>query len=111
MDRRGKNAGIARNYKGKRLQGSITVPVPQANNLLSANAFVGKQALKQSVMSAGSPDGSPVASPKSNNSGAVLLQNGSTANSAMSKPYVSTFHLIPSNDLSQRISMGSWHPK
>jgi hypothetical protein len=62
-------------------------------------------------MSAGSPDGSPVNSPKSNNSGAVLLQNGSTANSAMQKPYVSTFHLIPSNDLSQRISMGSWHPK
>ncbi len=29
----------------------------------------------------------------------------------MQKPYVSTFHLIPSNDLSQRISMASWHPK
>lgn len=52
MDRRGKQAGIDRNYKGKRLQGSITVPVPQANSLLSANAFPGnKQALKQSVIS------------------------------------------------------------
>jgi hypothetical protein len=62
-------------------------------------------------MSAGSGDESPNQSVKSNNSGVVALQNGSTANSAMSKPYVSTFHLIPSNDLSQRISMGSWHPK
>ena len=65
------------------------------------------------MKSQGSRDGSnsPNESVKSNNRGPVVLQNGSMAPSAMQKPYVSTFNLIPSNDLSQRISMGSWHPK
>lgn len=72
MDKRGKQCGIPRLYKNKRLLGSV--PIAQTSQSKSGD-------------------------------GDVVMQDANGADKNAAPNYA------PSSDLSQRISMGSWHPK
>jgi len=80
MDKRGKNAGYPRPYKGKRLVGSVNLP-PQALRAV----------------------------PGDSSKGTSSEADNKSAEQNPSAPQTS--NTTPSSDLSQRISMGTWHPK
>ena len=75
LDKRGKQCGVNRFYKNKRLLGSINLPTSQASSKTAKATDVAMQETQA--------DGETTFSSNTN----------------------------PSNDLSQRISMGAWHPK
>lgn len=75
LDKRGKQCGVNRFYKNKRLLGSINLPTPQS---------MGKATKATDV---------------------AMQDNQADGETTL------TSNANPSNDLSQRISMGAWHPK
>ena len=94
MDKRGKQCGIPRSYKNKRLLG--TVPINQQNAQPSSKSKSSQQpgnASKDAVMTDMSQSSASQAS----------QQDGQGAGQAQ--------NMTPSNDLKQRISIGTWHPK
>ena len=88
LNKRGKQCGVPRNYKNKRLLGTVPATPTTANTSIVKGPNDKQEDITMTDLS------------QSNNS-----------NANKSAAAVDPSSLTPSNDLSQRICMGSWHPK